>query len=258
MKNVCADGSNYCKFVSLEIVLAMGINRNRESVFRFKRFEVRNELAAMKVGTDGVLLGAVCPVNGYVNALDVGTGTGLIALMLAQRNQALSITAVEIDADAASEARMNVAASPWHDRITVVEGDFNKMLSDGLAGRYDIVVSNPPYFATTLKSPDSSRAMARHETGLSYDTLVNSASALLTPQGVMVFISPADREDDITMSIALRGLHVTRLISVYTKIGAKAPSRLIWFISTRPGTMCREAVYIGSPEYRELTSDFYL
>ncbi len=100
--------------------------------------------------------------------------------------------------------------------------------------------------------------MARHETGLSYDTLVNSASALLTAQGAMVFISPADREDDITMSIALRGLHVTRLISVYTKIGAKTPSRLIWFISTRPGTMCREAVYIGSPEYRELTSDFYL
>ncbi len=236
----------------------MGTNRNRESVFRFKRFEVKNELSAMKVGTDGVLLGAVCPVDGYVNALDVGTGTGLIALMLAQRSRSLHIAAVEIDPDAASEARMNVAASPWHDRITVVEGDFCTMLSEGFAERYDIVVSNPPYFATTLKSPDVSRAMARHETGLSYDTLVASASDLLTPHGVLVFISPADREDDITMSVALRGLHISRLISVYTKSGAKAPSRLIWIISMHSGVMCREAVYIGSPEYCELTSDFYL
>ncbi len=236
----------------------MGANRNREGVFRFKRFEVRNELAAMKVGTDGVLLGAVCPIEGCVNALDVGTGTGLIALMLAQRSESLRITAVEIDREAASEARLNVEASPWHDRIAVVEADFNKMVSEGFAERYDIVVSNPPYFSTELKSPDASRAMARHEAGLSYDTLVASAPALLTPQGVMAFISPADREDDITMSVALRGLHITRLISVYTKIGAKTPSRLIWIIATRPTPMCREAVYIGSAEYRELTSDFYL
>ncbi len=236
----------------------MGANRNREGVFRFRRFEVRNELAAMKVGTDGVLLGAVCPVEGCVNALDVGTGTGLIALMLAQRSESLRITAVEIDREAASEARLNVEASPWHDRIAVVEADFNKMVSEGFAERYDIVVSNPPYFSTELKSPDASRAMARHEAGLSYDTLVASAPALLTPQGVMAFISPADREDDITMSVALRGLHITRLISVYTKIGAKTPSRLIWIIATRPTPMCREAVYIGSAEYRELTSDFYL
>ena len=106
----------------------------REKVFRFKQFAVRNDRSAMKVGTDGVLLGAWCNVNGARRVLDVGTGTGLIALMVAQRNAEAVIDAVEIDADACEEARENFEASPWRERLRVIHGDFLEITAEGGSG----------------------------------------------------------------------------------------------------------------------------
>ena len=131
----------------------MGTNRNREQVFRFKQFSVANRLAAMKVGTDGVLLGAWCGVEGCRTVLDVGTGSGLIALMIAQRCPEAHVTALDIVPEAVAEAAENAAASPWGDRITVMEADFNRAVADRLLPRYDLIVSNPPYFPTAINSP---------------------------------------------------------------------------------------------------------
>ena len=115
----------------------------REKIFRFKQFEVVNDRTAMKVGTDGVLLGAWCPVAEARRVLDVGTGCGVIALMVAQRNRQALIEGIDIDQDSIAEARLNFANSPWNNRLTAIEGDFNDMDGDA---RYDLIVSNPPYF----------------------------------------------------------------------------------------------------------------
>ena len=237
--------------------LKMGTNRNREDVFRFKQFTVSNRLAAMKVGTDGVLLGAWCNVDGCRSVLDVGTGSGLIALMIAQRNAEATVTGVEIDADAATEARENVAASPWHDRINIVEGDFKELVHNDSLGKYDLIVSNPPFFATDIMSPDKSRAMARHSNSLDYSDLIKASLTLLNDGGSLAFVSPTNREDDILMSATLAGMCVNNITKVFTKQRAVHPTRLLWQLSLN-GSQVIDSLRVGSGKYIELTSEFYL
>lgn len=236
----------------------MGTNRNREQVFRFKQFSVANRLAAMKVGTDGVLLGAWCCVEGCRTVLDVGTGSGLIALMIAQRCPEAHVTALDIVPEAVAEAAENAAASPWGDRITVMEADFNRAVADRLLPRYDLIVSNPPYFTTAIKSPEAARAVARHGAGLGYADILRNASALLNPGGRVALVSPADRENDITLDCSLAGLSVARMTRVYTKPSAQSPSRLLWEISVVPSPLVADTIVIGSPAYNTLLRDFYL
>ena len=129
----------------------MRLSMGREKVFKFKQFAVLNDRTAMKVGTDGVLLGAWCPVEGARRVLDVGTGCGVIALMVAHRNTDAVIDAIDIDHDAIDEATLNFANSPWSERLTAIEGDFNNL---NTAVGYDLIVSNPPYFTDSLLPPD--------------------------------------------------------------------------------------------------------
>ena len=138
----------------------------------------------MKVGTDGVLLGAWVDVVSARNILDVGTGTGLISLMMAQRCNA-QIRAVDIDADAVEQARGNVAASPWQDRIEVELQDICHFTSETL---FDVIVSNPPYFTDSLKCPERQRNIARHTDLLDFDKLAESAARLLHSEGVFSVI----------------------------------------------------------------------
>ena len=236
----------------------MGTNRNREQVFRFKQFSVANRLAAMKVGTDGVLLGAWCGVEGCRTVLDVGTGSGLIALMIAQRCPEAHVTGLDIVPEAVAEAAENAAASPWGDRITVMEADFNRAVADRLLPHYDLIVSNPPYFTTAIKSPEVARAVARHGAGLGDADILRNASALLNPGGRVALVSPADRENDITLDCSLAGLSVARLTRVYTKPSAQSPSRLLWEISVVPSPLVADTLVIGSPAYNTLLRDFYL
>lgn len=236
----------------------MGTNRNREQVFRFKQFSVANRLAAMKVGTDGVLLGAWCGVEGCRTVLDVGTGSGLIALMIAQRCPEAHVTALDIVPEAVAEAAENAAASPWSDRITVMEADFNRAVADRLLPRYDLIVSNPPYFTTAIKSPEAARAVARHGAGLGYADILRNASALLNPGGRVALVSPADRENDITLDCSLAGLSIARMTRVYTKPSAQSPSRLLWEISVVPSPLVTDTLVIGTPAYNTLLRDFYL
>ena len=137
--------------------------------FQFKQFTVWHDKCAMKVGTDGVLLGAWASVQNAHKILDVGTGTGLVALMLAQRSLPdADIIALEIDGAAAGQARENVTRSPWKERVEVVQTDFRDYQS---SDKFDVIVSNPPYFVDSLECPDQQRNAARHNGSLTYEEL---------------------------------------------------------------------------------------
>ncbi len=150
----------------------------RNSGFTFKQFHVAHDRCAMKVGTDGILLGAWAPVTNARRILDIGSGSGLIALMLAQRSPAdCRIDAVELDSNAARQARENAAASPWHERVTVIES----AIQTYQAAPYDLIVSNPPYFVAGQSFRDPARALARHTGGLDSRDLLAACDRLLAP-----------------------------------------------------------------------------
>ena len=231
-----------------------------DSSFSFKQFTVRHDRCAMKVGTDGVLLGAWAPVDGVRRVLDVGTGTGLIALQLAQRNASLRVSAVEIDADAARQAAENVARSPWGDRIEVICADFKDFQSsDG----FDLIVSNPPYFVDALPCPDLQRNTARHAGELTYDLLFRRAVRLLAEEGVVSIIVPAEVERVAEEAAWMQGLCPRRRTRVFTKAGKPARRVLLTF-SRQLGPVDEDTLCIHRPDgshtddYRRLTGDFYL
>lgn len=233
----------------------MGTNKNRESTFRFRQFSVRNSLSAMKVGTDGVLLGAWTDAAEARTALDVGTGTGLVALMLAQRYPSLVTTAIDLDAGAVAEACANVADSPWPDSITVECCDFD-LFAPGC--RYDLIVSNPPYFVDSLASVDTLRTMARHTVGLSYRSLIRRSTALLASGGTLAMILPAEFEDDLTFCAAMHGLYLKRLTRVCTKPTAPPKRILVALTDTPCPIFAPDTLTIGTPAYHTLVSPYYL
>lgn len=228
--------------------------------FQFKQFVVWHDKCGMKVGTDGVLLGAWASVRPAGSLLDIGTGTGLVALMLAQRSPSnVSITALEIDPDAAAQARENVERSPWKERIAVKEADFRTFRD----GQFDVIVSNPPYFTDSLSCPDQQRTRARHNDSLTYEELVEGVSRLLSPAGVFSVVIPMDVADRVTELAALKGLYPVRQLLVRTKPDA-APKRTLIAFSLTPGEceveelLTEVARHQYSPEYIALTRDFYL
>ena len=186
----------------------------RENTFRFKQFAVLNDKTAMKVGTDGVLLGAWCDVCEAKSVLDVGTGCGLIALMIAQRNADCNIDCIDIDEGAIEEARINADNSPWSDRIHPFMSDFKQFICDK---KYDLIVSNPPFFNNGVLAPDKSRQNARHTVELSFEQLIHKAISLLSDKGKLCLISATDAEEEITKSCAEVGAFVNQKVVIYTK-----------------------------------------
>ncbi len=230
------------------------------SYFKFKRFTVWHDRCAMKVGTDGVLLGAWVPVGDYQHVLDVGTGTGLIALQLTQRMPDVRVVAVEIDGDAARQARENADWSPWGARIQVVCEDFNNFVSDL---RFDLIVSNPPFFVDALKCPDMKRSLARHAWGgLNYDALLRRSVDLLRPGGKVCMVIPAEQEQTVLDVAWAYKLYPSHLVRVYTK--PHKPCRRILLALSRELSVClKQELYIlgedntYSQEYVNLVKDFY-
>ncbi|MDE6782220.1 MAG: methyltransferase [Paramuribaculum sp.] len=231
------------------------------SRFDFKQFSVYQDACAMKVGTDGVLLGAWADLSDAERIWDVGTGTGLIALMLAQRSASAQIAAVEIESAACAQARGNVAVSPWSDRIDVVEGDI-RSLADTLS-HPDLIVSNPPFFTNALRPVDNARSTARHDSTLPVRDLMQIASQVLTPNGSIAIIIPADRSQDAVVEATLAGLSPWRITAVRTT-PAKAPKRMLMQFGRRGRDILREDHHIQkapgcySEWYSRLTHDFYL
>lgn len=243
--------------------------------FTFKQFEIRQERCAMKVGTDGVLLGAWAHVAHCQRILDMGTGTGLVALMAAQRSKA-DIIAIDLDTDAVAQAAENAALSPWGSRIQVLEADAREVYNsessilnselthpEAICQLFDAILCNPPFFENSLKCPDSARTMARHTDTLSFDELARSAARLLSPEGELSVVIPYDRAHDMTVSAACNGLFATRQTVVIPVEGSK-PKRILMAF-TRKGaphtitTLCiHDAERQYTPAYVSLVGDFYL
>ena len=243
------------------------------SVFRFKRFEVVNERSAMKVNTDGVLLGALMTILPTDRTLlDIGTGTGTIALMAAQRLFSCGIChadrsaenrvdAIDIDEASAEEAAANFRNSPWSEVLHAYHTSLDDFASDR---KYDLVFSNPPYFEDSLNAPEERRNNARHtSTGLSYREILDFASQSLTDNGRVAFVLPAETEAALCRHARMNGLHLFRIVRVRT-VPRKEPSRIIAEFSRMRKdtpedtvlTIQNEGKY--TEEYLSLMRDFYL
>lgn len=224
-------------------------------MFSFKRFHIDDTHCGMKVGTDAVTLGVWTNIPpGAKTILDIGTGSGLIALMMAQRSPESTVDAIECDAEAAADARRNVAESPFKANVTVTEGD---IFETDFSRRYDIVVCNPPFFIETLHSPDRTRAAARHEGRLGVTSLIELAPHLLKPEGILSFIAPASRLPDIEFALTCARLNPRRY-TLLTKRAGKPHTRVLVEATLASTSSTRSELIIDSEEYRNLTKDFYL
>lgn len=220
-------------------------------IFRFKQFSVAHSASAMKVGTDGVTLGAWARCDGRV--LDAGCGCGLIGLMAAQRG-ADRVCMVEIDPAAAAEAAANAAASPWGDRVESICGDFLR-LNDM---EFDSIISNPPFFATGELAPDPARAATRHEGLMTPDAFMVHAAALLAPEGSVSIIIPPDRSPQWEFAARLHSLLPARRCALFTRKRALEPRRLMIEFRHNAATTTNETLEIHSEDYQKLVNDFYL
>ena len=231
-----------------------------DSSFRFKQFSVSNVRSALKVGTDAVLLGAavtLLPEDQY--ALDLGTGTGVIALMVAQRSPQLQITGIDIDEASALEAAENFANSPWAERLTALHQD---ALSFHPKHSFDLIVSNPPYFESSLKNPNQREATARHNDSLSLNSICRIACEQLSEQGRISLILPADSLVKLRRTAASWGLYPFRILMIHTT-EKKPAKRIIVELSRRKVTPNEEKLVLLSSgektaEYIALTQEFYL
>ena len=216
----------------------------------------------MKVGIDGVLLGAWAAVEGANSILDIGTGSGLIALMLAQRSDA-QIVAIDIDADAILQTNQNIKDSPWQNRIQSKEISLQQF-SNEVDKTFDLIVSNPPYFVNSTNAPTLSRTTARHPNSLSHEELISNAKLLLKPTGRICLILPVDEGlkcVDFALSV---GLYCTRQVTVYPKPEALAKRLLLEFsLQSSPKieselTIESHERHQYSAEFSELAKEFYL
>lgn len=231
--------------------------------FKFKQFTIQQSHAAMKVGTDGVLLGAWTEIPSTGKILDIGSGTGLIALMLAQRNQNIHITAIEIDKNAALEATLNVKNSNWNHRIEVIETAFQTFARQH-ASKFDLIVSNPPFFNTSKPSPDKARNMARQTSQLPLNELFSFSNKLLTPDGKLSLILPYELLNQ-TKQMGEACELFPKKITMVKPTPEKPPHRfLAQFTHEKKEPEVDEIVIESngrhqySKEYKQLTADFYL
>lgn len=227
--------------------------------FTFKQFAVEQDDVAMKVGTDGVLLGAWVDCEGTKRILDIGTGTGVIALQMAQRNSQAQIQAVEIEETAAKRARANFDNSPWAVRLQVECTAVQEFES---AEMFDLIVSNPPYFVDSLLPPDAKRSTARHTHDLTFEELDKTVARLLAENGKFALILPiAEFEKYLTIT----QLHLVRRCDVHPVEGGAVKRVMAEFAKHPTSQLKLEDIAIEkgrrgdyTDDYRLLTKDFYL
>ncbi|TSE03031.1 tRNA1(Val) (adenine(37)-N6)-methyltransferase [Aquimarina algiphila] len=231
--------------------------------FKFKEFTLHQDRCAMKVGTDGVLLGAWVPIDGAVDSiLDIGTGTGVIALMSAQRSNAEVIDALEIDADAYEQAVENFEASSWGDRLFCYHASFQEFMAE-IDDQYDLLISNPPFYREDYKTSDTKRDMARFEDALPFEHLLVGASKLLSDQGKFAVIVPYKEEEriiDLASQVTLFPLKITRVKGTLT---SEVKRSLLLFDREKKTPEIDELIIENArheytKSYIDLTKDFYL
>lgn len=232
-------------------------------MFRFKQFAVKQDKTAMKVGTDGVLLGSWTPLeNNPYSILDIGTGTGLVALMLAQRSFAEQIDALEIEENAYEQAVENFEESPWNDRLFCYHAGLDEFVEE-IEDKYDLIVCNPPFFESNNQIEDQARETARFYEILPFDELIGGVSVLLSDEGVFSVIIPFDEEKKFILIAKEFGLLPFKITQVKGTPISKIKRSLIAF-SKKDKKITRDSLtleikrHLYTPEFTELVKDFYL
>jgi tRNA1Val (adenine37-N6)-methyltransferase len=236
--------------------------------FTFKQFQVNQDRCAMKIGTDGVLLGAWTPlINNPYNVLDIGAGTGILSLMLAQRSNAAPnnvgiIDAIEIDEDAYEQCVENFEASPWGDKLFCFHAGLDEFV-DEPEDEYDLIISNPPFYTDDFKSDNASRDLARFEDALPFEELIEAAALLLSDNGIFSVIIPFKEEErfvSMCKELDLFPLKITRVKGTPT---SEIKRSLLAFCRIEQTPLIDELIieisrHNYTPEYIELTKEFYL
>lgn len=235
----------------------------RRGGFTFKQFHIDHSRCAMKVGTDGTLLGAWAALPPHAKKiLDIGTGSGLIAIMAAQRHPIAKITAIDIDKDCVMQATENAVASPWAERIEVIESPLQEYSPEE---KFDVIISNPPYFADSMHSPDKQRTTARHTASLSFKELTEGVLRLLADDGLFAVILPTT-ESELLLSASRGRLFTWRRCEVWSTPESGARRIMLELKREPPKDLAQKEKiiieqggrHVYSEEYKALTADFYL
>ncbi|MDP4267758.1 MAG: methyltransferase [Bacteroidota bacterium] len=237
-----------------------------KSYFNFKQFSVKQDNSPMKIGTDSVLLGSWTNLADAGSVLDVGTGTGILALMLAQKFEPsipVNIDAIEIDENAIADAKENFEKSKWSRGLRLLNISFQEY-SFKSVDKYDLIISNPPYFINSLKSPDNSRNKARHSDSLTYEELIQSVCRLLNKNGRFCLVLPYNSEIKFKEYAFLKGLYCHKELLVKSNINSQ-PVRILMELSFIPQYNINSRMLVIRDEngnytqdYKNLTSDYYL
>ena len=234
------------------------------SKFQFKQFSLEQDRTAMKIGTDGVLLGAWTPVEKNIfSILDIGTGTGIIALMLAQRSSASQIDALEIDENAFEQATDNFENSPWNDRLFCFHAALDEFVEEP-EDEYDLIVSNPPFYSEDYKSSNDQRDLARFQDAMPFEDLVEAAALLLSENGIFSVIIPFKEEENFLALAKEQELFPLKITRVKGTPTTETKRSLLAFSRNENRTLRVDELiieterHIYTPEYTALTKDFYL
>jgi len=231
--------------------------------FQFKQFTIQQDKTAMKVGTDGVLLGAWVKLQDEFNSiLDVGSGTGLIALMLAQRSYAESIDAIELNEDAYEQTVENFENSNWGDRLFCYHASFQQFVEE-IEDTYDLIISNPPFYTSTFKKLPSDRAMARHSESLSFTELLQGTSKLLSETGTCAFIIPFEEEENFIEIANQNNLYPNRITRVKGNERTEIKRTLLQLTKVETAIETNELIieierHNYTPKYIDLVKEFYV
>jgi tRNA1Val (adenine37-N6)-methyltransferase len=236
---------------------------DNSKIFKFKQFSVDQIGCAMKINTDGVLLGATAGADGPKSILDIGTGTGVIALMLAQRYTGAQIDAVEIDPSAAQTAERNFKASPFADRLQVYPVGFEPYFNEFPDKKYDLIVSNPPFYVDSLKSPGAKKTLAKHTDNDFFERLIRRISQSLNPNGLGWLILPVSLREQIIEYAEESGLYIPNIIAVKSYPDS-TPHRMILSLSANEPFFVEgeitiyESKDLYSGMYRDLLKPYFL
>lgn len=233
------------------------------NIFHFKQFTIHQDKCAMKVGTDAVLLGAWTNPQKAERILDIGTGTGILSLMLAQKCDAI-IDAIDIDENACMQAKENFGNSKWSERLNIKQvsvQDFALLSSK----KYDLIISNPPFFIDSSKAPDPERTISRHTDLLPYEELIAGVLKLLLPEGQFCLILPA-KEGELFQELAANNdLHLTKLLNVKGSSDKLNPKRLLMQFEFTERNLEKSSIAVEADkrhhytdDYKELTKNYYL
>jgi tRNA1Val (adenine37-N6)-methyltransferase len=234
----------------------------KSDTFYFKHFKVEDGRSTMKVGTDAVLLGVVASLKNAGKILEIGTGCGLIALILAQRSQA-RIDAIEIDEKSVIQADENAVNSPWKDRIDIIHSSLQDFTKETLK-KYDLIISNPPFFSHSLRSPSVKRNISRHDDSLSFDDLIEGSLQLLLPDASLWIILPVKVSLGFVGKAQKSGLFVHYLVKIAHKTGSEYQRVIIQLKKIMPEKVVELTIAIKNEDdsftedYIELTRDFYI